>query len=125
MSRKAPAVTNQYSRPSSSPGRALRVVTDTEGVRSGCSATRRWARDVLPAPEGLEMTSIRPRRRSRPLLDGPLFDILHLLAELIDARLQRQADGGERADGGLRTQGVGLAHELLGQEVQPPAAGPR
>src|SRR5690606_3979950 len=106
------AETKWYSRPSASPGRGARVVQDTDRARSGWSATRRRDSEVLPAPDGLEITSIRPRRRRSGSLD-----ILHLLAELLDGRLQLQANRGEGRGGGLRAQGVGLTVELLRQEV--------
>src|SRR5579872_2460629 len=111
---KAFGVRNRYSRPSCSPGRGSRVVADTESTSPPFSAIKRRESDVLPAPDGLETISINPRR------DASL-DILHLLAQLIDRRLEFEPDGRKRGRGRLRTQRVGLAHELLGQEVEPAA----
>src|SRR6185437_5279366 len=48
-------------------------------------------------------------------------DILHLLAELIDRRFQRQAGRGQAGGGRLRADRVGLAHEFLGEKVEPAA----
>src|SRR5688500_14853912 len=69
---------------------------------------------VLPPPDGADTTNRPP---------GTLFDILHLLAELLDDDLD--VDGVARGLGvlRLRRQGVGLAVELLHQEIEPPADG--
>ena len=47
--------------------------------RSGICATSRSTTVVLPAPDGADTTNSRPRR--------PLLDILHLLAHLLELRL--------------------------------------
>ncbi len=52
-----------------------------------------------------------------------LFDILNLFPELLDRGLQIQAVRGQGGQRRLAAKGVGLAHELLGQEVQAPAGG--
>ena len=51
------------------------------------------------------------------------FDILHLLAQLLDGGLQPQPGGGQRRGGGFAAQRVGLAVELLHQEVEAAADG--
>ena len=48
-----------------------------------------------------------------------LFQVLDLLAELIDHRLQLEADRGEPAVVRLGAERVDLAVELLGEEVEP------
>src|SRR5687768_1183018 len=52
-----------------------------------------------------------------------LFHILNLLAELLDGGLEVQADRRQGRELRLRAQGVGIAHEFLGQEVQPSSNG--
>ena len=81
------------------------MVAEIDGERSGNAATRRRDKLVLPAPEGLEMTRNRPRR-----LCAGLFDILHLLAKLIDRGFQLQADGGQGRRSRFGAQGVDLTH---------------
>ena len=74
----------------------------------------------LPAPEGEESTSIRPRRgnwvrRSRS------FDVLHLLAKLVDHRLQSRCRPSVSRDvEGLGAERVRLAVEFLRQELEAP-----
>ena len=53
------------------------------------------------------------------------FDVLYLLAQLLDCRLQFQPRRGQRNRGRLAAQRVGLAIELLHQEVETPADIPR
>src|SRR5262249_32810418 len=65
-----------------------------------------------------DSTSIRPRRAIIASLQ-----ILHLLAELLDHALELEADIGEIDVVRFGAQGVGLAVELLGEEVEPPADG--
>ena len=76
---------------------------------------------VLPAPEGEDSTSIRPRRAMRRVMSLASFDVLHLLAQLVDHGLQLEADRGQRAVVGLGAERVGLAVEFLRQEVEPAA----
>ncbi len=50
----------------------------------------------LPAPDGDDRTSIRPRLEMASAgLSGLLLNVLHLLAELFDGRLQVEADTGQ------------------------------
>src|SRR5258707_13887639 len=49
------------------------------------------------------------------------FDVLHLLAKLLDRGFQGEADPGQREVGRFRAQRVGLAVELLAEEVEAPA----
>src|SRR6516165_545542 len=95
---------------------------------------------VLPAPEGEDSTNISPRRaiiacscpaavtigrlRGRPgWTEGSppsqSFQILHLLAKLLDDALELEADIGELDVVGLGAQRVGFAIELLGEEIEP------
>src|SRR4029077_19689384 len=69
---------------------------------------------VLPAPEGEDSTSIRPRRA----IAAPSLDILHLLAHLLDGALQVDADARELDVGRFRAQRIGLAIELLAEEIE-------
>src|SRR5262245_14329292 len=89
----------------------------------GSRASSRRDRVVLPAPEGEERTSSRPRRDSSG--DGGgllrLLYLLHLFAELIDDRLQRQPGADQRRVGRLGAQRVGLAVEFLRQKIEPSA----
>src|SRR3954447_20939509 len=86
---------------------------------------------VLPAPEGEERTNISPRRLTStnpddpagafiasPLVPGesPSLDVLDLLAQLLDRRLELDADRGEADIRTLGAERVGLAVELLAQE---------
>src|SRR4051794_11367570 len=88
---------------------------------------------VLPAPEGEESTSIRPRRLTSmkpdvaagavivpmsPFTGSPSLDVLDLLAQLLDGGLQVDADGGEADIGALGAEGVGFGVELLAEEVE-------
>src|SRR5690242_16530562 len=81
---------------------------------------------VLPAPEGEERTSISPRRLTSMKPDDPAavliksssLDVLDLLAQLLDRRLQVDADAGEADIGTLGAERVGLAVEFLAEEVE-------
>ena len=85
---------------------------------------------VFPAPEGQERTNSRPRRPIPPLLinqpafpsplPGRLFYVLNLFAKLFDDRLEIKPRAGEIEVLGLGAQGVGLAIELLGKEIETP-----
>src|SRR5262245_60005579 len=85
---------------------------------------------VLPAPDGEDSTSMSPRRAiaslPRPCFEplaplAALFKVLHLLAELLDQALELEPDIGELEIVRLGAQRVGLAVELLRQEVEPAA----
>src|SRR3954471_4085021 len=75
---------------------------------------------VLPAPDGDDNTSIRPRRAIVVLLlpRAILFQVLHLLAELLDHGLELQPDVGQFEIVGLGAQGIRFAVELLGEKVE-------
>src|SRR5215213_4606364 len=102
--------------PSRSPGRFWRVVHET--LSWIClSLSSNW-RDsvVLPAPDGDDRTSINPRRW---IADVPLsFDILDLLPQALDGALQIDADARQLDVGRLRAERVGLAIELLAEEIE-------
>ena len=88
-------------------------------LRSAVSSMRDSV--VLPAPDGDDSTSIRPRRaiglgswhaRHRSL------QVLHLLAELLDHGLELQADIGQLDVVGLGAQRIRFAVELLRQKIE-------
>src|SRR3954466_3325398 len=95
-------------------------------VRLGSSPSSLREIVVLPAPEGEERTSISPRCLTStkpddpavPLISGFSLDILDLLAQLLDRGLQLDADIGEADIGALGAERVGLAVELLAEEVE-------
>ena len=66
----------------------------------------------FPAPEGEERMIKRPRR----VMD--LLNVLHLLAHLVDGRLEVKPDPGEGLKARLGTHRVGLAVEFLHQKVE-------
>ena len=53
-----------------------------------------------------------------PIVVAGLFDVLHLLAHLLDQHLHVHRDARHLQHGGLGAQGVGLAVQLLNQEIQ-------
>src|SRR2546423_1566336 len=74
--------------------------------------------ELLPAPEGAVTTNSLPARvvmRS--------FDVLHLLAHLLDQQLQLKRAVRDPAARRLGSERVGLAVELLGEEVEPFSGG--
>src|ERR1044072_2130876 len=82
---------------------------------------------VLPAPEGEERTSISPRRLTsmKPddagaviTLESSSLDVLDVLAQLLDRRLQVEPDAGEADIGALGAERVGLAVEFLAEEIE-------
>src|SRR5215831_19935238 len=99
--------------------------------RNGSAASKARARVVLPAPEGEDSTNRRPRRARRAvcwLLSCPLpsltvrsLDVLRLLAHLVDDRLELKASPRRLRIVRFRAQCVGLAIELLAQEIEAPA----
>ena len=103
-------------------GRCGRVVTETDSSmpRSAVSSMRDSV--VLPAPDGDDSTSIRPRRAIRlafaPSRAIALLQVLHLLAELLDHGLELQPDIGQFDVVGFGAQRIGFAVELLGQEIE-------
>src|SRR5512139_2981109 len=81
------------------------------------SLSSNWRdRVVLPAPDGDDRTSINPRRW---IAEVPLsFDILDLLPQALDGALQIDADARQLDVGRLRAKRVGLAIELLAEEIE-------
>src|SRR5579863_7879882 len=77
---------------------------------------------VLPAPEGEDRTRSRPRLmpNGEPPTDR-LLDVLHLLAQLLDRGLEAETDARQGDVAGFRAQGVGLAVELLAEEIEAAA----
>src|SRR5690606_27534715 len=69
----------------------------------------------FPAPDGAATMKRVPRTGA-----STLFNVLHLLADLVDQHLELHRDPGGAAVDRLRAQRVGLAVELLEQEVQAP-----
>src|SRR5262245_34246194 len=102
-------------------------------VRFGSSPSSLREIVVLPAPEGEERTSIKPRRLTSmkpddpaplcdrwPLMDSSSLDVLDLLAQLLDRGFELDADIGEADIGALGAKRVGLAVEFLAEEVELP-----
>src|SRR5512137_1469832 len=118
FSSKASRVTKWYATPSRSSPRGARVVCDTEKRRPPSSRRTRATTVDLPAPEGAEITNTLVRRS---------LNVLHLLPEPLDGGLEPQRFVHHRRRDGLAAQRVGLAHQLLRQEVEALAArgGPR
>ena len=54
-------LTKKYSRPSTSVGRGLRVVCETDRCSCGRRSRSAFTSEVLPAPEGAATTKSRPR----------------------------------------------------------------
>src|SRR3546814_827946 len=73
-------------------------------------------RVVLPAPDGEDRTSMRPRRPTCLSLD-----ILNLLAQLIDDGFQFEAYSRQADVCGLRAEGICFTVEFLCQEIEPAA----
>src|SRR5688572_19725726 len=107
-------------------------------VRSGTICTSRSTSVVLPVPDGAETTKRIPdvclpasglwppvSLRSPPVpgLRPPAsFDILDLLAHLLELRLHRDDERRRVLPFGLRPDGVDLAVHLLDEEVELAAA---
>src|SRR5262245_4501515 len=95
--------------------------------RLASAASRPRDSVVLPAPEGEESTSSSPRRAIAGAPGPPArgwgvsLNVLHLLAHLVDHRLELQARPRGLGIGRLGAQRIGLAVELLGQEVEAAA----
>src|SRR5689334_670249 len=94
-----------------------------ETLRLPSRSTRRRVIVVLPAPEGEERTRSRPRRPISGELMRALFDVLHLLAELLDPGLELEADPGQLDVRRLGAERIGLAVELLAEKIETPASG--
>ena len=105
------------------------MVTETDIESSPSRASSALAIVDLPAPDGDDRTSIRPRRAIRragvlATAAEKLIDVLNLLAELLDGRLQIEPDAGEFDVRRLGAQRVRLAVQLLAEEVELPADRP-
>src|SRR4028119_657754 len=91
-------------------------------------------RVVLPAPEGAERMKSSPRCMQTPRgeLGGTrapdrntkqLFDVLYLLPGLLAQHLGVENRAGHFGVAALGAEGVQLAEDLLGEEVEPLAGG--
>src|SRR2546429_5015987 len=99
-------------------------------VSPGIRVTSRSTSVVLPAPDGAETTNSRPRltggasptgrARSAPTgrWGASSFDILYLLAHLLELRLRRDNQLGHAQAVGLRAHGVDLAVHFLQQKIE-------
>src|SRR5919108_4596544 len=83
-------------------------------TRSGTTWTSRSTTVVFPVPDGAETTKSCPRRTS--------FDILHLLAHLLQFGLQRHDELGHARSLRFRAERVHFAVHLLKEEVELAAA---
>src|SRR5690606_12236009 len=77
-------------------------------------------------PDGEESTSINPRRFSvspscSPAIYISLFNVLNLLAQLVDDNLEIEADLGQLLLARLGAKGIGFAIEFLADEIEPPS----
>src|SRR5262245_8216180 len=104
---------NLYSRPSISLPRLGRVVADTDSAMFWSSSISLRAKVDLPAPLGLDSANMRPRRATFS------FNIGGLLLDLVDHGLQVEADARELQVCGFGAQRIGLAGQLLAQEIEP------
>src|SRR5205814_3713736 len=82
---------------------------------------------VLPVPEGAETMKSRPRPRAEsrglPRAESRgLFNVLHLLAHLLELRLRVDDQFRDAETVGLRADRVHLAVHLLQEEIELPAA---
>ena len=73
--------------------RFLRVVCEIDISMPGSASSSRRASVVLPAPEGDDSTSMRPLLRDARSI-APSLDVLDLLAQLIDHRLELEPGRG-------------------------------
>src|SRR4029079_11705657 len=94
-----------------------RVVCEIDISTPGSSSRSRRANVVLPAPDGDDKTSINPLRAESI---SPSFDVLHLLAQLIDHGLELHAGAADLEIGGLGADRVGFAVELLCEKIELP-----
>ena len=108
-------------RPFTSPGRGGRVVTETDMVMLRSDASSR--RDSVDLPRARRRGHDEEQAAAGNFDHAVSLDVLNLLAHLVDHRLEIEADGGERPVDGLGTERVGLAVELLRQEVELAADG--
>src|SRR5687768_18427448 len=90
-------------------------------IEGSLSSSRRVS-VVLPAPEGEEITRRRPRRSIGMGL-ATLFNVLHLLAHLINDGLEAQANAAQRFVLRLGAKRIGFAMKFLRQEIELAADG--
>src|SRR6202023_1532392 len=116
--------------PSTSLERRARVVTEIDSVRSSSLVWRSIrVKVVLPAPDGEERISIKPRPRALAVCSFAerssrckfLLDILDLFAELLDLDAQFEAEPRQARVVRLGAKHIGLARKFLGKEVEPAA----
>src|SRR5262245_57281664 len=100
--------------PSLSSPRGARVVCDTEKRIPPSSASTREITVLLPAPDGAETTTTTGSRS---------LNVLHLLAEALDLGLQPDHLADRLRVLRLAADRVGLAHQLLREEVELLARG--
>src|ERR1700737_1528730 len=119
--------------PSTSLERRARVVTEIDSVRSSSLV---WSsirvKVVLPAPDGDEGISIKPRPRALAVCSFAerssrckfLLDILDLFAELFDLAAQFEAEPRQARVIRFGAQGIGFPGTFLGKEGEPGAGRP-
>src|ERR1700676_2777393 len=116
--------------PSTSLERRARVVTEIDSVRSSSLVWRSIrVKVVLPAPDGEERISIKPRPRALAVCRFAersssckfLLDILDLFAELLDLDAQFEAEPRQARIVRFGAQGIGFAGKFLGKEVESAA----
>src|ERR1700730_18314487 len=116
--------------PSTSLERRARVVTEIDSVRSSSLVWRSIrVKVVLPAPDGEERISIKPRPRALAVCAFAersssckfLLDILDLLAVWLDLDPQFEAEPRQARVVRLAEKRIGLARKFLGKEVEPAA----
>src|SRR5688500_1333699 len=83
----------------------------------GSRSSSRRVSVVLPAPEGDEITNSSPRRLIC-VCPVDLFNVLHLLAHLIDHRLEGKANGAQGPVLRFGAKSVGFAVKLLGEKIK-------
>src|ERR1700737_5348156 len=117
-------------KPATSPERRVRVVTEIDSVRSSSLVWRRLrGKVVLPAPDGEERISIKPRPRALAVCSFAerssrckfLLDILDLFAELLDLDAQFEAEPRQARVIRFGAQGIGFPGTFLGKEGEPGA----
>src|SRR5580704_6695706 len=117
--------------PSTSLERRARVVTEIDSVRSSSLVWRSIrVKVVLPAPDGEDRISIKPRPRALAVCSFAersssckfLLDIMDLFAKLLDLDAQFEAGPRQARVVRLGAKRIGLARKFLGKEVEPAAS---
>ena len=90
--------------------RRARVVTETDSEMLGSCLKIAREIDDLPAPEGEASTIMTPRRANSAMR---LLQVLHLLAELVDHRLEVEADRRQLHGVGFGAEGIRFAVKFL------------